>query len=177
MEAAYLFWKKLQDRWLAPVSAIMLLAPILLACVEVIRRYFFGVSWDWQQDVVTYTIISSAFLYFATTQRKEGHLRVTLFADLVAKRSPLAGQNVSLFAQICSIFYLVYFTYYSVKMTVRIYADNTLVLSQVMPLWPFFLFLTLGTALMAISFLFQVYRTVQAMRGKAVFPEELDAGH
>lgn len=177
MEAAYLFWKKLQDRWLAPITAVMLLGPIILACVEVIRRYFLGESWDWQQDVVTYMIISAAFLYFATTQRKESHLRVTLFVNLVNKKSSLAGHNVSLFAQLCSIIYLFYFTYYGVKMTVRTYVDDTLVLSQIMPLWPFFLFLTLGIAFMVITFLFQVYREIQAMRGRSVLPEELDAMH
>ena len=177
MEAAYLFWKRLQDRWLAPVSALMLLLPILLACVEVIRRYFLGESWDWQQDVVTYVIISAAFLFFATTQRKESHLRVTLFIQLVSKRSPLAGNILSLFAQFCSVIYLSYFAYYGVTMTVRTYSDHTLVLSQIMPLWPFFLFLTVGIAFMVVTFVFQIYREIQAMGGKKVLPEELDSGH
>lgn len=177
MEAAYLFWKKFQDRWLAPITAVMLLGPILIACSEVIRRYFFGVSWDWQQDVVTYIIISGAFLYFAAAQRKENHLRVSLFINLITKRWFLGGSLVSLFAQICSVVYLLYFAYYGVDMTISTYESQILVLSQIMPLWPFFLFLSVGMALMVITFLFQIYRVIQASRGKKVLPEELEAEH
>jgi TRAP-type C4-dicarboxylate transport system permease small subunit len=62
-------------------------------------------------------------------------------------------------------------------MTARMYADRTLVLSQIMPLWPFFLFLSVGMGFMVITFLFQIYRVIQAMRGKTVLPEELEAEH
>ena len=62
-------------------------------------------------------------------------------------------------------------------MTVRTYSDHTLVLSQIMPLWPFFLFLTVGIAFMVVTFVFQIYREIQAMGGKKVLHEELDSVH
>ena len=53
-----------------------------LAIMEVFRRYVFGVVYDWGQDAVTYGIVSaSVFLYFAVTQARRSHLRVSFVVD------------------------------------------------------------------------------------------------
>ncbi|MCX5905762.1 MAG: TRAP transporter small permease [Deltaproteobacteria bacterium] len=174
MEKAYQLWKVFQDRFMAPITAILFLGPIILGCVEVIRRYFFGESWDWQQDMVTYLILSATYLFFPITQRKDMHLHVDLFIILAKKRSPALSHAMKLFAQLASVVYLGYFTYYGMKMTYNTYVSGRLVLSQVMVFWPFFLILTLGMGFMLITFLFQIYREIQEMRGKTVLVEEAD---
>ncbi len=178
MEKAYLFWKTLQDRFIAPVTAFVFLGPILLACVEVIRRYFFGASWDWQQDVVTYFILSATYLFFAITQRQGMHLKVTLFTGLMSRKvSPVAGGVMRLLSELVSVAYLGYVVFYGFKVTGTTYATGRLVLSQSMVFWPFFLILTLGLAFMLVSFLFEIFREVQAMRGKTVLVEETASAH
>jgi TRAP-type C4-dicarboxylate transport system permease small subunit len=178
MEKAYFLWKTLQDKFIAPLTALVFLGPILLACVEVIRRYLFGASWDWQQDVVTYFILSATYLFFAITQRQGMHLKVTLFSSLLSKKvHPKAGNIMRLLAQLASVLYLGYVVFYGFKVTQTTYTTGRLVLSQSMVFWPFFLILTLGLGLMLISFLFDIFREVQAMRGKVTLVEETGSGH
>ena len=64
MERAYAIWRALQDRFLAHAAALVLLGCTLLALLEVVRRYAFGMSFEWQQDAVTFFILSAVFLYF-----------------------------------------------------------------------------------------------------------------
>ncbi len=178
MEKAYQYWKSFQDRFLAPITALVFLGPIILACIEVIRRYFFGASWDWQQDVVTYFIISATYLFFSITERQGMHLKLSLFISLFSRKvHPMVGHLMRLLAQLASVLYLGYFTIYGVKMTQGTYSAGRLVLSQCMVFWPFFLILSVGMGFMLISFLFDIFREIQAMRGKVVLVEEAASAH
>ncbi|NJN40727.1 MAG: hypothetical protein HC807_07800 [Gammaproteobacteria bacterium] len=64
MERAYAVWRAFQDKVLARVAALVLIACTLLALVEVVRRYAFGTSFEWQQDTVTFFILGATYLYF-----------------------------------------------------------------------------------------------------------------
>ena len=70
MEKAYALWRAFQEKILAPVAALIMLACTLLALLEVFRRYVVGVSFHWQQDAVTYFILTSVALYFGISQRR-----------------------------------------------------------------------------------------------------------
>ena len=54
MNKLYETWRLFQDNFLQYLSAILLLALTLLAIAEVVRRYILGVSFEWQQDLVTF---------------------------------------------------------------------------------------------------------------------------
>jgi hypothetical protein len=43
-------------------------------------------------------------------------------------------------------------------------------------MWPFLAVLLCGFAFMAVTMYFQIWRTIQKMRGRAVFDEAGDAG-
>ena len=106
------------------------------------------------------------------------HLKVTLFTSLLSRKvHPVVGHVMKLSAQIVTVLYLGYFTVYGVKVTQSIYSTGRLVLSQSMVFWPFFLILTIGMGFMLISFLFGIFREVQAMRGKVVLVEEAASAH
>ena len=63
MNTLFAAWRTFQDSFLQYVSGALLLGLTLLAVLEVIRRYGFGVSFEWQQDAVTYGILSGIFLF------------------------------------------------------------------------------------------------------------------
>ena len=90
MEKAYAAWRAFQDRFLAHAGAILLLGCTLLALLEVLRRYVFGHSFEWQQDAVTFITLSGVFLYFGITQRRDAHLSVTLVTDSLQAMGPRA---------------------------------------------------------------------------------------
>ncbi|HVL35488.1 MAG TPA: TRAP transporter small permease subunit, partial [Burkholderiales bacterium] len=81
MEAAYAAWRAFQDRFLAHAAALILLAMTLLALAEVVRRYVFGLSYEWQQDAVTFITLSAVYLFFGISQRHGSHLSVTVLVE------------------------------------------------------------------------------------------------
>ena len=90
MEKAYALWRAFQDKLLAPAAALLLLGCTLLALLEVVRRYVLGVSYEWQQDAVTYFILTSVFLYFGISQRQGTHLIVDVFLHALRTLGPRA---------------------------------------------------------------------------------------
>jgi TRAP-type C4-dicarboxylate transport system permease small subunit len=83
VEKAYAAWRAFQDRVLAPVAALLFVGSTLLALLEVGRRYVLGRSFEWQQDAVTFFILSGVFLYFSISQRRSAHLAVTLVPEIL----------------------------------------------------------------------------------------------
>jgi len=88
VEKTYRIWRGFQEKILGPAAALMLLGCTLLALLEVGRRYLLGQSFYWQQDFVTYVILSAVFLYFCIAQRNESHISVTVFLELAEAAGP-----------------------------------------------------------------------------------------
>jgi TRAP-type C4-dicarboxylate transport system permease small subunit len=175
VEKAYAAWRAIQDRFLAPAAAILFVGSTLLALLEVARRYVFGVSFEWQQDAVTYFILSGVFLYFSVSQRREAHLTVTLVPELFnvfGGRWRLAAEVVKLAALLFSLAFMaavVWWGWPEVEDAVR-YETRTE--SLAFPLWPFLAVLLFSFAAMGVTMLFQAYRAVQALRGRTVLVEQ-----
>lgn len=176
MERAYAAWRVFQDRVIAQAAAVLLLGCTLLALLEVGRRYIFGHSFEWQQDAVTFFMLSGVYLYFSVAQRKGSHLAVTVLPELLAVAGPrakLASELIRLAALGFSLLFLaavVWWGFPEVQDAVN-YASRTE--SLAFPMWPFLLALLLGFAFMAVTMAFQFYFGIQKLRGRTV-PEEPD---
>jgi len=183
MEKAYAAWRAFQDGLLAHAAGILFVGATLLALLEVARRYVLGLSFEWQQDAVTFFILSGVFLYFSVSQRRDAHLTVTLIPELFAVfggRWRPAAEAVKLFALAFSCAFMAAVVWWgwpevedSIKYEVRTE-------SLAFPLWPFLAVLLFSFACMGITMLFQIYRAVQALRGRTVLvekSEEADGTH
>ena len=96
MEKAYAVWRAFQDQVLARAAALLLIGCTLLALVEVVRRYVFGFSFEWQQDAVTFFILSGVFLYFSISQRHNEHLNVIVLLEVLQAGGPRGRQAAEL---------------------------------------------------------------------------------
>jgi len=176
VERAYAVWRAFQDKILARAAALLLLGCTLLALLEVGRRYAVGSSFEWQQDAVTFFMLSGVYLYFSVAQRKGSHLAVTVVPEILAVAGPrarLAGELVKLVALGFSMLFLaavVWWGFPEVEDAVR-YETRTESLG--FPLWPFLAALLLGFAFMAVTMAFQFHFGIQKLRGRPV-PEEPD---
>ncbi|MDG2286856.1 MAG: hypothetical protein P8N43_15225, partial [Alphaproteobacteria bacterium] len=56
------------------VSSALLLVLTLFALLEIVRRYIFGVVFEWGQDAIIVGMVSAVAFYFAVTQVRRGHL-------------------------------------------------------------------------------------------------------
>lgn len=174
MNRAYAIWRAFQDRVLTLIAAALLLGCTLLAILEIVRRYVFGVSFEWQQDAVTFFILSGVFLYFGISQRHEAHLTVDVVPAVLNSLGPRAQraahvlQAIALALTFVVLVAIVWWGVIEIEDGLR-YETRTE--SLFFPLWPFLAALLLGFAFMAVTAFFQVYYAVQRLRGRAV-PEE-----
>jgi TRAP-type C4-dicarboxylate transport system permease small subunit len=148
------------------------LGPTLLAIVEVVRRYGFGTSFPWQQDAVTYGILSGVFLFFGITQSRGMHLRVTVFLGLLRGSGGRTGHAVASILEFVGaaigLVFCAYLVLRGIPVAERMVLLNRMTDSQVLPLWPFFMAFLVGMALMAVSFFFQLYVQIQTLRGRGL---------
>jgi len=176
VEKAYAVWRAFQDKVLARTAALLLFGCTLLALVEVARRYAFGYSFEWQQDAVTFFLLSGVYLYFSVAQRKGAHLAVTVVPELLAAAGPrakLAGEITKLVALGFSLLFLAAVVWWGFPEVEDAVKYETRTESLGFPLWPFLLALLAGFAFMAITMAFQFYFGIQKLRGRSV-PQEPD---
>jgi TRAP-type C4-dicarboxylate transport system permease small subunit len=177
VEKAYAAWRAFQDRFLGHAAALMFVASTLLALIEVVRRYLFGQSFEWQQDAVTYFILSGVFLYFGISQRRDAHLAVTLVPELLGHFGlRKIDVLIRLFARAFSLAFLVAVVWWGIPEIEDAVKYESRSESLSFPMWPFLAILIVSFAFMAITMAFQLYRAVQALRGIAVLEEPHDAG-
>ena len=176
MEGAYAIWRGFQERVVAPVAALLLLAMTLLALVEVGRRYLLVYSFEWQQDAVTFFMLSGVYLYFSVAQRTNSHLSVTVLPELLALAGPrarLAGELVRLGALAFAFIFLCAVVVWGWPEIADAIEFESRTESLAFPMWPFLAALLLGFAFMAVTMAFQLYFSIQKLRGRSV-PVETD---
>ena len=174
MEKAYAAWRAFQDRFLAHATALVLLGCTVVALIEVVRRYVFGYSFEWQQDFVTFFIISAVYLYFGISQRHNEHLNVVVLLELLQTRGPGAqrvAEFIKLFALVFSFLFLLLVVWWGIPEVEDSMEYGSRTESLAFPLAPFLWALLIGFAFMAITMVFQIYFSVQKLRGRAV-PDE-----
>jgi len=140
VEKAYQLWRAFQEKVLAPAAALLLLGCTLLAILEVVRRYAFGQSFYWQQDAVTYIILSGVFLYFGIAQRRESHLNVTVFLELAEAAGPRARKAadiIRLLGAVFSLLFLLAVVWWGIPEVHDSQRYNTRTESLLLPLAPF----------------------------------------
>ena len=179
MEKAYAIWRAFQDRFLARAAALLLLGCTLLALLEVIRRYALGVSFEWQQDAVTFFILSAVFLYFGISQRRGAHLHVNLLTgalEALGPRARRAAEFIKLIALVFSFAFLLAVVWWGIPEIRDSLHYGSRTESLAFPMWPFLLALLAGFAFMVVSLFFQIYRGIQKLRGRSVLEEPSGEG-
>ncbi|HEY3075270.1 MAG TPA: TRAP transporter small permease [Burkholderiales bacterium] len=180
MEKAYALWRAFQDRLLAPAAALLLLGCTLLALLEVVRRYVFGVSYEWQQDAVTYFILTSVFLYFGISQRRGTHLVVDIFLHTLRAVGPRARRLVEYLevaATLIALLFMLGVVWWGLEEVLESQRDAPRTESLEFLLAPFLWALLIGFAFMVVSLFFQCWRGIQKLRGVSVLEEPAEGSH
>lgn len=174
MEKAYAIWRAFQDRVLGRIAALLLLGCTLLAIVEIFRRYILGFSFEWQQDAVTFFILSGVYLYFGISQRHDEHLNVAVLPEVLATIGPRArraAEVIKVVAQVISCVFLIAVVWWGIPEVLDSQQYETRTESLAFPMWPFLAVLLAGFALMAVTLFFQIYRGIHKLRGRSVLEE------
>ena len=178
MEKAYALWRAFQERVLAPVAAAIMLACTLLALLEVVRRYVFGVSYHWQQDAVTYFILSAVALYFGISQRRGAHLQVDVFLHAARSLGPRVARVVA-YVEVAAVIFAFLFMlgvcWWGLEEVLDTQQYSPRTESLELPLSPFLWTLLAGFFFMVVSLFFQSWRGIQKLRGRQVLHEPFQA--
>ena len=170
VDKLYRIFRFLLDKVIGYSAIIIMVAGTCLAISEVARRYVFDTVFDWGQDAVTYGIVGAIFLYFAVTQARRSHLRMSALVDALENRGYEKFVLVmrALFSMLgvgvyCAIAYWGWSTTErSIELARKTY-------SMVIVIWPFQAILLTAFILLALVCLFQLYQDVRALMGKKVF--------
>ncbi len=174
MEKAYAVWRAFQDRILGRAAAVLLLGCTLLAIVEIFRRYILGFSFEWQQDAVTFFILSGVYLYFGISQRHDEHLNVAVLPEVLAAIGPRArrvAEFVKVIAHVTTFLFLIAVVWWGIPEVLDSQKYETRTESLAFPMWPFLAVLLAGFAFMVVTLFFQIYRGIQKLRGRNVLEE------
>ena len=174
MEKAYAAWRAFQDRFLAHAAALVLLGTTLLALVEVVRRYVFGYSFEWQQDAVTFFTLSAVYLFFGISQRRGGHLSVTILTDsldALGPRAKRAAEVIRLVALVFSLLFLAAVVWWGWPEVTDAFEFESRTESLAFPMAPFLVALLVGFVFMAVTVFFQIYREYHKLLGRSVLEE------
>ena len=161
-------WDFIQDAFLENLCRYGLLAIILLAFLEVIRRYFFGHTFLWYQDVAVYFNLTVVFLYFGSAQRKRSHIRLDVILAVLKRRGSKYDRLVSMLEMlsalvsivICVVFVWVGIGFVQTGIAFGRKTDNANLL-----LWPFYILLLVGFALLTVELVISFFSYYRELRG------------
>lgn len=170
VDKAYRVFRFLLDQVIGYSAIVVMLLGTCLAISEVIRRYIFSTVFDWGQDAVTYGMVGAIFLYFAVTQARRSHLRMSALMDSLEKRG--MERFVLVVRMLFTTLGLVVYgaiAYWGISTMERSLELGRKTYSMVIYIWPFQAIMVTAFTLLAIVCLFQLYQDIRELMGKKVF--------
>ena len=179
MDNFYKISKKIQNlisSVLGRCSAFLMIAVTLFALAEIIRRYIFGVVFEWGQDAVIYMMVSSVAFYICVTQIDRNHLVMSAVLQLLNSKGyhrtvGICKIFVSLFVSIFTGS-LTYTAYSTIEYSIQI-GERTESLFFFM--WPFYFILALGMGLMSLVAFLQFIEDIHSYIKGDHFTAEVEA--
>ena len=162
-------------KWLGLISSLFLIALTLFALLEIIRRYIFGVVFEWGQDGIIVGMISAVALYICVTQTRRSHLVMNAVIQLLHSRGYLKTTAILkiLTSAVITIFCLaIGLTGWS---TLDYAIERELMTySLLIPLWPFYFILMMGFCLMGFVAFLQLIEDVISLKRENYLDEQIE---
>ena len=170
------FIKQKIELFMGNASAYLMIAVTLFALAEIIRRYIFGVVYEWGQDAVIYAMVSSVALYICVTQVKRGHLVMSAVLQLLSAKGfhRTVGASQIFISLFVSIFTgsLTYTAISTIEYSIHI-GERTESLYFYM--WPFYFILALGMGLMCLVGFIQFIEDIDSYIKGEHFTKKIEA--
>ena len=80
---------------LGSIAAVMMLILTLFALLEIVRRYIFGLAFEWGQDAVIVGMVSAVAIYFGVTQVRRGHLVMGAIVQVLHSRGHYMAMGIA----------------------------------------------------------------------------------
>jgi len=147
------------------IGMTLFLFGTILAMVEVFRRYVFGVSFMWQQDIVVVSLLAGVSLYFTVAQWERSHISVTAVQEYLArKKTPRRLRAVQIINAVGDIWTGVFFVLmliWGIPLVIEYQKLGIRLQSQLTVFWPFFLVFVASLVPLVITFFLHAYQNIR----------------
>ena len=149
------------DKILTAVIAVLLAAIIVLVLVQVVARNM-KMSTPWTEEVAKYLLIWLTFLGAPVVFRRNEHLMVDL---LYVRYSPKVRWITRLLFDLFIVAFMVYLTFFGYKLCIHPSTLKFVSPASGIPRVYIYAGLPIGSALMLVYVLYDIWNTIQIMRG------------
>ena len=158
------------------IASAMMLILTLFALLEIIRRYVFGVVFEWGQDAIIVGMVSAVAIYFGVTQIRRGHLVMGAIIQALHARGHHKAVGISKIVVSALVVLFCGSVGVTGWPTLSYAIDRELTTySLLIPLWPFYLILMFGFLLMAFIALLQLVEDTVSFARKEYLEAEYKA--
>jgi len=151
------------------VGMVLFLFGTTLAMVEVFRRYIFGVSFMWQQDIVVVSLLCGISLYFTIAQWERSHISVTAVQEYLArKKTPRRLRAIQVINGIGDAWTGIFFVLmliWGIPLVIEYEKLGIRLQSQLTVFWPFFLVFVASLVPLVLTYFLHAF---QNFRGTEV---------
>ena len=162
------------EKWvMIPIFMVGVFFVLGLAVVAVALRYIWGISFQWQSDIMVYFFLAFIFLHLGITERANSHLKMTLVFELLSKKYYRAAGVLRMIAAGATVVYLGFFCYFGISLMQFAWSIQRVTESRALKLWPFYLAMVVGHFLFLLWVLYRFKVDYKAFRDKTPYSEEL----
>lgn len=157
------------------ISATMLLLLTLFAMLEIIRRYIFGVVFEWGQDAIIVGMVAAVALYFGVTQIRRSHLVMNAITQLLQSRGYY--KTVGALKIVVSAIIVLFCAAIGITGWPTLeyaLARELTTYSLLIPLWPFYVALMFGFLLMSFIGLLQLIEDIISFKRQEYLDDQVE---
>lgn len=149
---------------------VLIAGMVLLITVDVLGRQFIGKSTLIATEVSGYALVALVFLGLAYTLHTERHIKI----DLITRLLPLKiRQILNIFVLILSVVFVIWLTHATwVPVKVNYIQQHTSITSLHTPMWIPYLFVPIGTGMLAFGLLMELINKIRDLKTGAIVSKE-----
>ncbi|WP_353155529.1 TRAP transporter small permease [Herminiimonas fonticola] len=146
------------NRWMAILSALLIVVATLALVYEVITRYYLRVANDWMIEFCVYLLIAATFLAAAYTQAERGHVGIEVLDEVM---SPKWNRYRLLAGDVLSLVVVFFIARNAWHFSWNAYEQGWSTSSTwAPPLWIPYFFMAFGLSTMALQMVAQIIETL-----------------
>lgn len=163
-----------EKRILTPIMMVGVFGILGLAVVAVALRYIWGISYQWQSDVMVYFFIGGVFLHLGITERNNSHLKMTLLFEILTKKGLYRFAGIlRMLAAFSGVVYLAFFMFWGWGLMTFARSIQRVTESRALKIWPFYLAMLFGHAFFLLWTLYRFKLDYRAFVDKTPYSDAL----